>query len=306
MSTPITPDELPIWVPGIRTVDSAALSWDGVRLVGYRYAGSDVGIPPLRDYLLVTYREGATPMHRRCTGEWQANQMQPGSISFLSHAQRSHWRWTEDIEVLHLYLAPQTVTRTATDLYEREIGEVALRDVLRADDPVLAALVAGFAQETGQGGLGSSLYVESLRQAACVHLLRHYAEVRFREPATQSGGGLSAAQCRRLTAHVEDNLGSALTLAELAGVVGLSVFHFTRKFRGSFGCPPHVYVMRRRLDAAKRLLARPDLPLKVVAAECGFSDQSHLGRWFRRAYGLTPAAYRSGRTNVPDAGLALD
>ncbi|KMO38166.1 hypothetical protein VQ03_17875 [Methylobacterium tarhaniae] len=294
MSTPITPDELPIWVPGIRTVDSGTLAWDGVRVVGYRYAGSDVEIPALRDYLLVAYREGATPMHRRCSGDWQANQMWPGSISFLSHAQASHWRWSEDIEVLHLYLAPGTVTRTASDLYQREVSVVDLRDVLRADDPVLAGFVAGFAQEAGQGGLGSSLYVESLRQAACIHLLRHYAEVRFREPT--AGGGLSTAQCRRLSAYVEDHLGGGLTLAEMAGVVGLSVFHFTRKFRCAFGCPPHVYVMGRRLDAAKRLLARPDLPLKVIAAECGFSDQSHMTRAFRSLLDTTPASYRRSVT----------
>jgi len=38
----------------------------------------------------------------------------------------------------------------------------------------------------------------------------------------------------------------------------------------------------------------------LAALASGFADQSHLGRWFRRAYGLTPAAYRLGRTNVPD------
>ncbi len=290
MTTPITPDELPAWVPGTRTVDSVSRSWDGVRLVGYRYAGSDVVIPPLRDYALVVYREGATPMHRRCSGDWQESRMWPGSISFLSHGQRSHWRWSEDIEVLHLYLAPATVAQAASDLHEREIKTVDLRDVLRADDPVLAGLVAGFAQEAGQGGPGGGLYVESLRQAACLHLLRHYAEVRFREPPSR--GGLSAPQCRRLIAYVEDNLGRALTLAELAGVVGLSVFHFTRKFRCAFGCPPHLYVMQRRLDGAKRLLARPDVPLKVVAAECGFSDQSHMTRTFRSMLDTTPASYR--------------
>jgi AraC family transcriptional regulator len=290
MSKPITPDELPIWVPGTLTVDSASLSWDGVRLVGYRYAGSDVAIPPLRDYLLVAYREGATPMHRRCDGDWQTNQMLPGSISFLSHAQRSHWRWSENIEVLHLYVSPEMVARTASDLYQREIGEVNLRDVLRADDPLLAGLVAGFAQETRHGGLGSSLYVESLKQAASIHLLRHYAEVAFREPETR--GRLSSIQCRRLTSYIEDNLDHAVTLAELAGVVGLSMFHFTRKFRSTFGCPPHVYVMRQRIEGAKRLLARPELPLKVVAAECGFSDQSHMTRVFRSLLDTTPAAYR--------------
>lgn len=290
MTKPITPDELPIWVPGTLTVDSASMSWAGVRLVGYKYAGSDVAIPPLRDYLLVTYREGATPMHRRCSGAWQTNEMLPGSISFLSHAQQSHWRWSENIEVLHLYLSPEMVAKAASDLYQREISEVNLRDVLRADDPILAGLVAGFAQETKQGGLGSGLYVQSLQQAVSIHLLRHYAEVAFREPETR--GRLSSHQCRRLTSYVEDNLERAVTLAELAGTVSLSIFHFTRKFRTTFGCPPHVYVMRRRLDMAKRLLARPELPLKVVAVMCGFSDQSHMTRVFRTILDTTPAGYR--------------
>ncbi|BCM86068.1 hypothetical protein NS228_01480 [Methylobacterium indicum] len=296
MSTPITPDDLPIYVPGIRTDDSAHLCWDGVRLVGYRYTGSDVGIPPLRDNALVAYRAGASTIHRRCTGAWQTDEARPGAVSLLSHAQDSHWRWSETIEVFHLYLSPALMARTATDLYAREIGAVALRDVLAADDPVLAGLVAGFAREAREGrardgevGKGG-LYVESLRQAACVHLLRHYAEVRFREP--EARGGLSPAQCRRLSAFIEDSLGQSLTLADLAGLVGLSIFHFTRKFRGSFGCPPHAYVLRRRLEGAKRLLARPDLPLKVVAAECGFADQSHMTRAFRNLLGTTPASYR--------------
>ncbi|MDP4027099.1 AraC family transcriptional regulator [Methylobacterium sp. NEAU 140] len=271
-------------------MDSAPLSWDGGRLVGYRYAGSDVEVPPLRDYLLVAYRDGATPMHRRCAGDWQTDQMRPGSISFLSHAQPSHWRWSETVEVLHLYLSPATVIRTATDLYEREIEAVHLRDVLRADDPLLAGLVAGLAQEAGHGGLGGSFYAETLTQAACVHLLRHYTEVQFRE--TEARGCLPSAQCRRLISFVEHNLDGAITLADLAGVVGLSVFHFTRMFRGAFGCPPHVYVMRQRVEGAKRRLARPEVPLKVVAAECGFADQSHMTRVFRNLLGVTPGDYR--------------
>jgi AraC family transcriptional regulator len=50
--------------------------------------------------------------------------------------------------------------------------------------------------------------------------------------------------------------------------------------------------MRQRIEGAKRLLARPELPLKVVAAECGFSDQSHMTRVFRSLLDTTPAAYR--------------
>ncbi|MEK6291998.1 MAG: helix-turn-helix domain-containing protein, partial [Paraburkholderia tropica] len=54
-----------------------------------------------------------------------------------------------------------------------------------------------------------------------------------------------------------------------------------------------------RLRAARRLLAAGRTPAQV-AAEVGFADQSHLGRWFRRAYRMTPAAYRRMCTNVPD------
>ena len=57
-------------------------------------------------------------------------------------------------------------------------------------------------------------------------------------------------------------------------------------------CPPHGYVIQRRLEHAKRQLARKDLPLECVAANCGFSDQSHMNRLFRRVLGFTPAAYR--------------
>ena len=57
MSELITPDELPRWVPGELTMDSAPLGWDGVRIRGYRYTALDVPIPGLHDYLVVAYQE---------------------------------------------------------------------------------------------------------------------------------------------------------------------------------------------------------------------------------------------------------
>jgi AraC family transcriptional regulator len=121
-------------------------------------------------------------------------------------------------------------------------------------------------------------------------MLRRYANVIFRVPTAH--GGLSHVQCRLLTQYVDENLDRNISLADLAGVVQLSVFHFIRKFRTEFGCPPHAYVMRRRIERARRQLARADIPLKVVAADCGFSDQSHMTRLFRRLLGTTPAEYR--------------
>jgi len=294
MSDLITPDELPIWVPGETTVDSAPLGWEGVRTRGYRYTPLDVPIPGIREYLIVAYRDGATTMNRRSTGDWRNEPVAPGCVSLLTHAAQSHWRWSEDIEVTHVYLSPQTMADVAAEAYERHIKDVELRDILRADDPVLMGIAASLAREAQEAGLGGRLYVESLRNHACVHILRHYADVVFREPSRP--GGLSRAQCQLLNQYFEENLDRNLSLAELAGVVQLSVFHFTRKFRTEFGCPPHAYVIRKRIERAKAQLARGNVPLKVVAASSGFSDQSHMTRLFQRLLGVTPAEYRKAAT----------
>jgi AraC family transcriptional regulator len=294
MSNLITPEELPRWVPGELTMDSAPLRWDGVRIRGYRYTAMDVPIPGLQDYLVVAYQDGATPMHRRCTGDWRREQVTPGSISLLTHAAQSHWRWGDDIEVTHLYLSVGAVADVAAQAYERRVRDVELLDVLRTEDPVLSAIAASLARESRLRGLGGRLYVDSLKNQACIHMLRHYATVNFREPTTY--GGLSRAQCGLLVQYVGENLDRNISLADLAGVVQLSVFHFLRKFRAEFGCPPHAYVMQRRIEQAKRQLARRDIPLKVVAADCGFSDQSHMTRLFRRLVGTTPAEYRNSVT----------
>ena len=211
-------------------------------------------------------------------------------MSLLTHAAQSHWRWTEGIEVTHVYLSPHTMADVAAEAYERHIKDVELRDILRADDPVLMGIAASLAREAQAAGLGGRLYVESLRNHACVHILRHYADVVFREPVRS--GALSHAQRQLLDQYLEENLDRNLSLAELAGVVQLSVFHFTRKFRAEFGCPPHAYVMRRRIECAKTQLARGNFPLKVVAANSGFADQSHMTRLFQRLLGVTPAEYR--------------
>ncbi|MCP6275069.1 helix-turn-helix domain-containing protein, partial [Klebsiella pneumoniae] len=76
-------------------------------------------------------------------------------------------------------------------------------------------------------------------------------------------------------------------------------FRLTRAFKAAFGLAPHAYLVQLRLSRARRLLADGLSPAETAAA-LGFADQSHLGRWFRRAYGLTPAAYRARCSNLPD------
>ena len=110
--------------------------------------------------------------------------------------------------------------------------------------------------------------------------------------ATRSRGGLPPALTRQVREYVDSHLDESIGLDVLARTAGLSVHHFARAFRQSVGEPPHSYNLRRRIDRAKEMLRKTDLPLSEIALAVGFSDHSHFARHFRRLLGITPSAAR--------------
>lgn len=105
-------------------------------------------------------------------------------------------------------------------------------------------------------------------------------------------GGLAPWQARKLRKHIDENLDTTLTTAVLGDLVALSASYFGRAFKSTFGETPHAYITRRRLEAAKDLMLATRDPLSQIAYQCGFADQSHLCRLFRRSAGMAPQAWR--------------
>jgi AraC family transcriptional regulator len=287
----IVPDQLPAWVPGHLTVHSPAAGWDGVSVRGYRYNGSDVEVPPMRDYLIVAYRRGATAMSREIDGKWSRHPIGPGDISLLTRAATSHWIWPKDIEVVHVYLTEDELAITCRQMYERDVAEIELLDVLKAEDPAIHRTAMLIAAEAAHGNVGSRLIVDSLACELSVHILRRHARVRFRQPDGLSG--LTQRQLEMLNDRIRDRLADDLSLQDLADTVGVSRYHFARMFRQTTGLSAHEYVTRRRVERAQILLHRTRIPLRDIALQCGFSDQSHMTRVFSQRVGVTPGKYRA-------------
>lgn len=293
MTTLCPPEDLPRWVPGRVLLASDDLGWRHVGLRSYHYHGQDVIVPAMRDFMLVGYQTGATPMQRRFEGRWTRDHLGPGAVSLLTRAQRAHWTWSEAIDVTHIYLSATMVAEVASEVMDCLVTDVQLADVLRADDPVMTAAMTLIAQEARQRALGGSLYVETVARGLIIHLLRRYASIEARRAAPTAG--LTPAQCRAIRDYVDANLSEPLDLAGMAAELGLTPCLFARQFRISFGGPPYAWVMARRLARARRLLAETAQPIKQVAAICGFTDQAHLTRLFARETGVTPASYRRAR-----------
>jgi len=117
---------------------------------------------------------------------------------------------------------------------------------------------------------------------------------------SRSHGELPAYRFRRVSDYIEENLERALPLADLSAVVHMSPYHFARLFHATTGLPPHRFVMRRRIDRARQLLAARTVPIAEVARSVGFRTPSHFTTTFRRITGMTPTEYRRGR--APRAG----
>lgn len=113
-----------------------------------------------------------------------------------------------------------------------------------------------------------------------------------------SGHTLPNWRARRVLQYVEAHLDERITIDALARQAGLSVSHFSRAFKATFGVTVHQYLMQRRVQVAQSMMILTSDRLSEIAVCCGLSDQSHLTRWFRRVVGVTPGAWRRERLAV--------
>lgn len=112
-------------------------------------------------------------------------------------------------------------------------------------------------------------------------------------------GGLATWQARRVVEYIEQHLGAKLTAADLAATIGLSKSHFSRAFKKTLSASPMAYVAARRIERAKHMMLDSGESLANLALECGFADQSHLNRQFRRAMGVSPGQWRRSSVEAP-------
>jgi AraC family transcriptional regulator len=122
------------------------------------------------------------------------------------------------------------------------------------------------------------------------------AEIERCSGADGSGrGGLAAWQIARVQAYIDDNLHRTIHIRDLSAVARRSPAHFSRKFKQAVGEPPHAHVVRRRLERASHLMMTSTASLSEIALTVGFSDQAHLSRLFRQAFGQSPGHWRRER-----------
>ena len=157
---------------------------------------------------------------------------------------------------------------------------------LGARDPFVEQIVALFVGELQrEPHPAQRLIAESLSYALAVHLVHRFSL--DGAAAAPVAGGLDVRTVQRVIDHMQQNLGSPLSLTALANVAAVSRFHFARLFRRTVGVSPMAYLGKLRLQRAQELIRAS----VEIADLLGYVDQSHFTRRFRLAVGCTPAVY---------------
>jgi AraC family transcriptional regulator len=149
--------------------------------------------------------------------------------------------------------------------------------------------------EVGNSDAGSREYAEALGLVLMHELIR--LERTTSGAAKPLRGGLPAWQQKRVVEFIQEHLAEEISLTALAALVDLSLYHFARAFKESFGTPPHRYLMVRRIERARSLLQTPALSVTQIGMQLGFREASSFTRAFRKLTGLTPTEYRRHREN---------
>jgi AraC-like DNA-binding protein len=195
-----------------------------------------------------------------------------------------------------LYFDPAWLRQSASLYADRETGDTVFHFPRTLDDD--APLARAVRQARRQIAASDS---RMARDAALDHVVALLAQRFAGAPAEKADRAPRAA--RRAREAMDVGFDQDIGLAELALAAGTDRFRLTRAFSAAYGLSPHAYLVQRRLNRARRLLSHGAAPADAAAAT-GFADQSHMGRWFRRAFGMTPAAYRRLCTNLPDPQAA--
>jgi AraC family transcriptional regulator len=268
---------------------------DGAWLAHWQNADTATAYLQPSHHTLSFYLQGGHAV--RCVGA-PAARGEPGSLCVLPAGHQSRWAVNGQLQLLHLYLPRMAWAQGAERWFDLDPRHATLAERIYVRDPQLEALCARIARAQWQAP-GATLLLQQLVLDVQSHLVAHHT---VHQPRLQVvRGGLSAPARRRVLACVEAALATPpnaggqvgqadpLSLATLAEAACLSSYHFARMFKVSFGCSPHAWVMQRRLDRARGLLASGHLPAADVAQQCGYSHLQHLNAALRRA-GLASAS----------------
>jgi AraC family transcriptional regulator len=276
------------------SLESGRTGWSGLPVEQHRLATweGDVEAGPLSgESGMLVYLSGSVHVDAKLGGTSFSRRLNAGDASFMCGDDRHRYQRIQGAaEVLVVHLPSEWLTRAFGGNRAMHFD----RTVALGQQPTLVSLAREMQAEVNRRGQTGQLFAESLSLA----FVGFAASQLNPSAGKEHGRSLGPAERQKLREFMLSRLAEDISLSELAAVVGLGPRHFSKLFGSAFGCSPYRYVLNLRLAEAARLLTSTSRDVREIAYELGFCSQSHFTAMFRKAYGLTPARYGSGRRST--------
>lgn len=281
------PSPLPqVWTYGQRA--------DGLTLMLRSDPRGEMEVAELPNTLIAVHLGAAARIACQRGGLRHSGTAVHGDIDIIPALTPSKWQMHDEHDTALILSLPTTLVNAVAEGCGYDPRRVEIRNRFQARDAQIENICWALKTEMEADYPTGTLYLNGLAVAMAARLISAHSSVAKKNE--ERLGGLSGRRLKQVLAYIEDNLAEELSLAAVAGIAGMSVSHLKPVFRASVGMPVHRYVIRRRVERAKILLAQGKLPIAEVALASGFAHQSHLARHMRRLLGVSPLILRRKMT----------
>lgn len=287
---PVTIDEIVHVLSHRPTATTREREWSGVTVDMYAPLPDVSERYPALDHHLICYCPyGSARLVQGRDGSVHESLVSAGVSMLMPAGYDSLWEGSASATA-RLRIPTALIESVGEQIGRHATSQIEIRNVFETRDPVIEHMAQILIGELDRKPhAAQALIVDHVSFALAAHLLRSY---NIYEPiAPPVLPALSKVELARLTRYIEDNLDRPIGLVELAGIVNVSRFHFTRLFKRSTGMTAIGFVEQCRIRRAQSLIMETAIPLAEVALMTGFADQSHFTRRFHRHVGRTPAAF---------------
>ncbi|AXF00795.1 AraC family transcriptional regulator [Paraburkholderia hospita] len=287
---PVTIDEIVHVLSHRPTATTREREWSGVTVDMYAPLHNVSERYPALDHHLICYcPSGSARLVQGRDGAVHECLITSGVSMLMPAGYDSLWEGSASATA-RLRIPTALVASAGEQIGRQSTTQIEIRNVFETRDPVIEHIARVLIAELDRKPHpAQTLIVDHVSFALAAHLLRSYNA--FEPVIPREHPALTRMEVARITEYIEENLDRSIGLDELAGIVNVGRFHFTRLFKRSTGMTAIGFVEQCRIRRAQSLLLETDIPLSEIALMTGFSDQSHFTRRFHRHTGCTPAAF---------------
>jgi AraC family transcriptional regulator len=242
----------------------------------------------MQGHVIITYYGAPQDIVWRRGGERLAGATRGGTITIIPEGEEGRWDIAGPIGVSHVFLSRERLASCAEQVAGGQPVELLAR--VGFEDPVAARVMELLGRDAAAADASARLFVEQATDLLVTQLVRGHSSFAAIEPPARRG--LADWQVRKVTGYMRDHLDEPIGLDVLADLAGLSRFHFCTAFRLATGSTPHAWLVALRIERARQLLARGDLPVTEIALAVGYETPSSFAASFRKVTGMTPSAFR--------------